>query len=329
MTARARLPLAQSGAAGVRRTALFALLGLLIPVVANSAAPVPAARTGTAEARPTLAISMDDLPAHATLPPGVTRIGVAQRIIGAFKAAGVVDVHGFINGASIEREPGSDAVLAAWRKAGFTLGNHGWSHANLDTLSVAGFATEVERNERLLAAAGGDWHWFRYPFIAEGSDPAKRDAARLYLAARGYRIAAVTMSFGDYAWNEPYARCVARHDDAGIARLETTFLAAADGEVARARLMAHRLYGRDIPLVLLLHIGAFDARMMPRLLALYQVRGFSFTSLPAAERDPAYREDTDPRLPYRPASLEARLDARHLPVPAGGFTLSTLDAICR
>ena len=39
--------------------------------------------------------------------------------------------------------------------------------------------------------------------------------------------------------------------------------------------MAQALYGRDIPYVLLLHIGAFDAR----LLASYQSRGFRFVTL--------------------------------------------------
>jgi hypothetical protein len=30
--------------------------------------------------------------------------------------------------------------------------------------------------------------------------------------------------------------------------------------------MSEQLYNRDIPYVLLMHIGAFDARMLPRLL---------------------------------------------------------------
>jgi hypothetical protein len=47
---------------------------------------------------PQLAITMDDLPVHGTLPPGETRLSVAQKILAAFKAAGVPEVYGFING---------------------------------------------------------------------------------------------------------------------------------------------------------------------------------------------------------------------------------------
>ncbi len=36
------------------------------------------------------------------------------------------------------------------------------------------------------------------------------------------------MDFGDYLWNDPYARCVAKHDGAAIARLHDTYLATAD-----------------------------------------------------------------------------------------------------
>ena len=37
--------------------------------------------------------------------------------------------------------------------------------------------------------------------------------------------------------------------------------------------------------MLLLHVGAFDAEMLRRLLQLYRARGFQFVTLPEAERD--------------------------------------------
>ena len=70
----------------------------------------------------------------------------------------------------------------------------------------------------------GDWRWFRYPFLAEGDQPEKRTAIRVFLADRGYRVAAVTMSFSDYAYNEPYARCRAKGDETTIARMEAAWL---------------------------------------------------------------------------------------------------------
>jgi hypothetical protein len=60
---------------------------------------------------------MDDLPVHGTLPPGETRLSVAQKILAAFKAAGVPEVYGFVNGYQLEREPGSEDALSAYASA--------------------------------------------------------------------------------------------------------------------------------------------------------------------------------------------------------------------
>ena len=246
-----------------------------------------------------IALTIDDLPVHGPLPPDETRVDIARRIIAALQAAHLPPTYGFVNAGAIEQEPASVPVLDLWRQAGFPLGNHTWSHADLDSIGAAAFAQEVIRNETPLAARMGseDWHWVRFPFLHEGNDPATRAAVRHMLAARGYRIAAVTMSFGDYRWNTPYARLAAAQDTAGIAALERSYLRAALDALTRDRAAAKARYGRGIPFVLLMHVGAFDARMMPRLLALYRHRGVRFVSLEEAERDPAYAADVQPSLP--------------------------------
>src|SRR5689334_19819541 len=86
------------------------------------------------ERPPEIAITVDDLPVHGPLPAGETRLGTAEKMIAALKAAGLRGVYGFANGGFAEANPGSDAALTAWRKAGFPLGNHSWSHANLNDL---------------------------------------------------------------------------------------------------------------------------------------------------------------------------------------------------
>ncbi|MEI9926772.1 MAG: polysaccharide deacetylase family protein [Sphingomonas sp.] len=194
-------------------------------------------------------------------------------------------------------------------KAGLPLGNHGWSHADLAKLTDDQFADELAKNEPLLASLMGDadWHWFRYPFLSEAaSDPERpRGASAGLLASRGYKVAPVTMSFADYAYNDPYARCVAKGDQAAIAQLEAAYLAGAEAEAANARAMAKTLTGRDVPYVLLMHLGAFDARMMPRLLALYQRLGLPL-------RHPARRAE-GPILSRRGRSGAARPISRGCP----------------
>ena len=282
-------------------------------------------------AAPQLVITMDDLPVHGVLPPGDTRTNVAQRILSAFKAAGVPEVYGFTNGAQLEREPGSDSVLSAWTAAGYPLGNHTWSHRNLNQISAQEFEAEVVRNEETLRRFGGGElrRWLRYPYLAEGSDSAKRDSVRTALARRGYRIAAVTMDYSDWQWNEAYARCRAPGQEAGLAALERVYLENVREAANRSRSLSRALYGRDVPYVLLTHVGAFNARMMPRILELYRQDGFRFTTLEAAQRDSIYQRDMNPGQPAGPTSLEARARQRGLPLPPRTDRAAMLAAACR
>jgi len=176
---------------------------------------------------------------------------------------------------------------------------------------------------------GQDWHWFRFPFLAEGDTPEKRAGIRAFLLQHGYKIAGVTMSFGDYEWNEPYARCQEKGDAKAIALLEKSYLAAADEDVTYRRAMSRALFARDIPYVLLMHVGAFDARMLPRLLDLYRSRGFQFVSLEEAESDHFYDEDTNLSLPPGADTLEEVMAERHLALPSHKLQPAQLDALCR
>lgn len=244
-----------------------------------------------------LAVTIDDLPSHGPLPWGETRLEVARRIVRALYDAGAPPTYGFVNGVRLVNHPEDAAVLDLWRSSGNPLGNHTYTHVNLAEDSAEEFESDILQNEGVIRPrmAGEDWHWFRYPFLAESTGTEKGELVHRFVRERGYKIAGVTMSFGDYLWNEPYGRCSARSDQQGIALLERSYLEAARVEAEYRVQWSQAKYGRTIPFVLLLHVGAFDARMLPRLLKLYKTLGFTLVSLEAAERDPAYADDLFPK----------------------------------
>lgn len=278
-----------------------------------------------------IAFTWDDLPAHSALPPGETREDIAKRIISAMQEAGMPPAFGFVNGIQTENEPLSAAVLRDWRSAGLPLGNHTWSHMNLGQSPLANWEADVLKDEALLASYMGraDWRWLRFPYLAEGDTADKRQGARKFLAEHGYKIAGVSMSFGDWMFNEPYARCVANHDAAAIGQLEESYLAAAAQTIDYTRAMSKALFSRDIPYVLLMHIGALDARLLPRLLNLYRERGFRFIRLEVAEQDAFYRNDLDLSLPGVPDTLEEAMRERSLPIPQPPRLKIDPNAMCR
>ncbi|UWZ86612.1 polysaccharide deacetylase family protein [Occallatibacter riparius] len=278
-----------------------------------------------------IAFTWDDVPVHGPLPAGETRVEIGKKLIATMQAEHMDDAYGFVNGVSMEREPASEPMMKDWRAAGFPLGNHAWSHMNLNTAKLEDWEADVLKNEPVLEkyAGSSDWHWLRYPYLAEGDTPEKRDAARKFLAEHHYKIAAVTMGFGDYTWNDPYARCVAKNDEAAIAQLESSYLDAAAQDVDFRRAMAKALFGHDIPYVLLMHVGAFDARMLPRLLKMYREKGFSFVTIEEAEKDPFYRSSLDPSLPAEPDSLEGAIAAKGLKMPERPKMSLDVNGMCK
>jgi peptidoglycan/xylan/chitin deacetylase (PgdA/CDA1 family) len=296
---------------------LAAVAGFLLASCATSQRPVPLE----------IAITIDDLPVHAPYPPGATPNDVNAQMIAAL-TAGNVPATGFLNGVGVEQHPETARAPIQWVAAGLPVGNHTWSHRHLSEMSPAEFEAELTKDEALLRQAGGrDWRWFRYPFLDEGETLAKRIAGRQILARHGYRVAAVTMSFSDWQWTAPYARCVSAENVTAVAELERMYLDAAKEDIAVARDTAYELYGRDIPYVLLMHVSAMSAHMMPRLLALYREAGFRFVSLPQAAKDEAYRAYTDLALPPPPTPWELAA-AKGVTLPQATDYSAKLNTIC-
>lgn len=278
-----------------------------------------------------MAVTFDDLPVHGPLPQGTTRLEIAQSILETLKREKLPPVYGFINGGRGAEYPDSLSFLQAWRKAGQPLGNHTWAHLDLNKESPQEFGAEVLRNEPLLKRlmGRGDWHWLRFPFLHEGDTLEKRRAVRAWLFAHRYKIAEVSMDFEDYLWNEPYARCMAKHDEASIQELHDSYLAVADQYYGVFRELSQLLYGRNVQYVLLMHVGAFDARMLPELLALYRAKGVRFISLPDAMSDPAYQDDPDIGEPTGGTFLELMMQKRKIQFPANAKPYKQLEAMCR
>lgn len=277
-----------------------------------------------------MAVTIDDLPVHGPIPRGLSPLEVNQQMIRALQQTQVPGVSVYVNGNSTITYPGSEAALKAWADAGIQVANHTWSHKNLNLVSLDEYQREIVQNEPLLQkyAGGRDWKWFRYPYLAEGDDPAKRAVIRSFLADRGYRIAGVSMDFSDWRFTAAYARCKDAGNQAAIKEMERLYMKAVRAGIRYSRAASRGLYGREIPQVLLMHVGAMSAHMMPRVIAEYRRVGYRFVAIEEAQADPAYAEDNDPRLPARPQFISARLTEKGVKAPEQPDYTPQLNAMC-
>lgn len=279
-----------------------------------------------------VALTFDDLPAGGGLHVNETRAGIATRLVTELKGAQIKGVYGFVNGVDVDNDPDLKQALRIWVGAGMNIGNHTWSHPSLTDSTAASYIHQIAINEPVLREydPAGDWHWFRYPYLEEGDTLAKRDAVRGWLREHGYRIAQVSLSFQDDDWDDPYGRCLAKHDEGGIAWLKQSYMDNAVEFIRLGREEEKIAYGHEIPNVLLLHETDFTTLMLPSLLKLLRSEGFRFASLARVERNPAYA--LNPNLASKEGGTlpDMMLDAHHLQYPPfKPEPVEKLDGLCR
>lgn len=238
-----------------------------------------------------LAITVDDLPSHGPLPAGMSRPGIAQSYLATLKAHRVPEAFGFVNAVKLTSEPGSEAVLDAWRAGGYPLGNHTYSHMDLERApSLQAWQADVLAGESAVASRmqGAQWRYLRFPFLDAGIG--RHDDAMAFLRARGYRVAEVSVSFDDWAYTDTYARCVAKGDSGAIAAMKARYLGDVDTGIARMKDDSTRVFGRVIPQVLLTHLGGWSAVTLPEVMARLDAAGARYVTLAQALADPVYAD---------------------------------------
>ena len=281
-----------------------------------------------------VAITVDDLPTHGDPFPGIDRDGISRAILAALANNNVKGAWGFTNEAWDEKEMD---ILREWLSAGYPLGNHTFSHLDLDNVDVHTYTADIAHQDQILGSLAGvspliaKRKMFRYPFLAEGSTLTKRNEVRRYLFSNGYRVAEVTTDYMDWTWTDAYRRCLIHHDEKAIDWLRAHVNDAADRYLSLSVEMARKLFHRDIDQILLIHIGAFDALTLDGILREWRSKGVKLIPLEEALKDPVYK--INPNLPNEGglSFLEQIAEARDFdtrPFVENTYTIESLKKVC-
>ena len=247
-------------------------------------------QTPVSQAR-SVAITIDDLPRGGD--GGSRRLGdirsMTERLMRPFKAQ-KIPVIGFVNArAADEGDIGADGlrqVLGLWLDAGAALGNHTYSHININDVSLDAYTADIVRGEPAIRAAldgrGQKLSYFRHPFLFAGPTEDKKRGIQAFLEARGYRVAPVTIDNADYMYAALYTKPEFRD------RVRREYVPYMESVVAFFETRSVEVVGREFPQVLLIHASEMNADLMPDLLAMFRKRGYRFVTLDEALADPAY-----------------------------------------
>jgi len=287
-------PLSPAGRWFCRISLLFGA-GMLTSCQTNADRGSPAGGVPRPPMR-TVAFTFDDLPyAHAADADPVVRAQAreADAAIRAALARHAAPATGFVNEGKV-RSLGTTgtAIVDAWMKGQLTLGNHGFSHADSNTLTLEQIEREMVAGEGTIRPLARRTRrsigFFRFPYNHVGDTEERRLAIERMLAAHGYRLAASTIDTSDYLFDQAYERAIAAQDGAMQARIRAAYLDYSRTQILYYAALNRQVLGYEPPEVMLLHANRLNAAVADALLGLFRSLGYRFVSLERAQSDPAY-----------------------------------------
>jgi peptidoglycan/xylan/chitin deacetylase (PgdA/CDA1 family) len=264
----------------------FGMAAVVLLMAANAGAEVP---------RRQMALTIDDLPSQEVNRASEADLAARNaRIVAALKGTNAI---GFVNEDKLEVDgevaPQRVQWLRDWLVAGIELGNHTFNHNGLHDTPITTYEQSILDGERMLrplmAEFGREPRWFRHPYLQAGQDDAVRARLDGFLAEHGYRIAPVTIDNGEWIYARAYLllRDAGKRDEARA--LIPEYVDYMDAKCQFFEQASKRLFGREIPQVLLFHANALNADALPALIDRLRRRGYDFVDLDTALADPAYR----------------------------------------
>ena len=251
-----------------------------------------------------IAITIDDLPLVASKmnTPGNQQRSTERfmRIIQALKDNNV-PATGFVIAGSIEK--GQWAFLEQFHDAGFFIGNHTYSHKNLNRTNVDKYIEDVDKADKILTPIMTDPKYFRYPYLAEGNS-VSRPKVLAYLKEHHYTIAPVTIDSKDYRFNEQLYHVPYRTREAYIQKFKTSYLQYIWSQTVAAEKRAN---GAPVKQILLIHANLLNSYVLGDIIQMYKDHGYTFISLTDALKNPA------PSLNYDPAIGKISYDPTPIP----------------
>jgi peptidoglycan/xylan/chitin deacetylase (PgdA/CDA1 family) len=246
----------------------------------------------------TVAVTVDDLPyakgevAQASDAMLVEEIN--RNLLSAFRHHHV-PVTGFVVQKTVE-ELGVAAgtrILRKWTNGEFDLGNHTYSHPDVNQLTLAQIEDEIVRGEAifipLMKQAAKRSEFFRFPMNHTGDTKEKHEQLSAFLSRRGYRLAKCTIDNSDYLFNEAYVQMLARHDERSVQKLRLEYISYTAAEIDYYAQLSKQVFGYEPPQVMVLHDNRLNADMIEPVLVLFEKKQYKFVSLERAQSDPAYQ----------------------------------------
>lgn len=257
------------------------LIGLTAVAAGFSGVPALAS-----EPAPQFSITMDDF--HWQNAVKLTAYERNQSILDTLRAHSVKAML-FVIGGNIQDGEGKQ-LLSAWDGAGHVIGNHTYSHRNLNapTTDVKWYEDDIRRAEALLKDFPRFRKYFRFPMLKEGETAAKRDAIREFLAGHGYRVGHVTIDNSDWLIDQRLTARLRTNPHADVKPYRDFYLEHMWSRALYYDSLARRVLGYPVKHTLLMHFNLLNGLFLADLIAMFKLKGWRPIDAEEAFRDPLF-----------------------------------------
>jgi peptidoglycan/xylan/chitin deacetylase (PgdA/CDA1 family) len=186
---------------------------------------------------------------------------------------------GFIIGEALVKQ--QLPLIEEFHANGFALGNHTYTHKNLNRLTAEKYIEDVDKADKKLASVMTTPKYFRYPYLAEGTG-AKKQAVFDYLAKHNYTIAPVTIDSKDYNFNAQLLSIPWRRRTEALKSMKTRYLAYIWNQTLKAEARAAKNPEHARKQILLIHANLLNSYFLGDVIDMFQKNSYVFIPLSEA-----------------------------------------------
>jgi peptidoglycan-N-acetylglucosamine deacetylase len=195
----------------------------------------------------------------------------------------------FVIGRNVESDDGK-RLLAEWDKAGHLIGNHTYSHQNLNSplTTLQNYTDDIIRAEMLLKDFSGFQKYFRFPMLKEGDTIEKRDGIRSFLSQHSYRVGHVTIDTADWAISPRLTERLTKEPSADLKPYRDFYLEHLWDRAQYYDTLARRVLRRPVKHTILTHYNLLNGLFLGDLIEMFKSKGWEFIDATDAFTDPVF-----------------------------------------